>query len=291
MKSNLLLATLALLSSAATALAETAVWQVTKGGTTLYLGGTCHLLRPADLPLPPEYDQAYAAASKVYFETDMARATSPEMQQIIMARGLYDPGQTLGFAVNADAWKKIEAYCAKAGLPIANVSRMKPWLFVFMVTGLELQKMGVNQEGADISFFKRAKADGKPAIALEKFEDHMDFIINLGAGKESEMVISSLDDLAQSIENFPKLVAAWRSGDLAAIDEHALKDMRTEYPEIFKDLIVTRNNAWLTSIDEMLQTPETELVLVGVGHMAGPEGLIARLRERGCEIVQIQAAK
>jgi uncharacterized protein YbaP (TraB family) len=101
------------------------------------------------------------------------------------------------------------------------------------------------------------------------------------------MVSSSLDDLAQSIENFPKLVAAWRSGDLAAVDEHVLKDMRTQYPEIFRDLIVTRNNTWLASIDGMLQTPETELVLVGVGHMAGPEGLIARLRERGCEIVQL----
>jgi uncharacterized protein YbaP (TraB family) len=286
-KAKLLLATLALLSPAATVLAESAVWRVTKGGTTVYLGGTCHLLRPSDLPLPPEFDQAYAAASKVYFETDVARAMSPEMQQLMMERGLYEAGQSLLFAVNADAWKKIEAYCAKAGLPVANVARMKPWLFVIMVTGLELQKLGVTREGADFSFFKRAQADGKPAIALEKFEDHMNFIINLGAGKESEMVSSSLDDLAQSIENFPKLVAAWRSGDLAAIDEHALKDMRTRYPEIFRDLIVTRNNTWLASIDVMLQTPETELVLVGVGHMAGPEGLIARLRERGCEIVQL----
>lgn len=271
--------------------AQTSVWKVTRDGQTVYLGGTCHLLRSADLPLPAEYDQAYAAARKVYFETDLARAMSPEMQQIIQTRGFFGPGQSLQAAVDAGAWRKIQDYCAKAGLPLNSVSGMKPWLFVVMVTALELQKLGVTQEGADAIFFRRAQAEGKPVAALEKFEDHINFMTGLGAGKESEMISSSLDELAQAIADFPKLLAAWRQGDLAAIDEHVLGDMRAKYPDIFKELIVSRNNAWLTSIEGMLKNPEVELVLAGFGHFAGPEGLIEQLRRRGCEITQLKATK
>jgi uncharacterized protein YbaP (TraB family) len=291
MNKPLLLATLALLLPISPALAETSVWKVTKGDRTVYLGGTCHLLRPADLPLPAEFDQAYAAAQKVYFETDIARMLSPDMQQIIMTRGLYEAGQTLQFGVDPDAWGKIEAYCAKAGLPMANVTRMKPWLFVIVVTGLELQKLGVTQEGADVIYFKRAKTDNKPVGHLETFEAHIDFITGMGAGRESEMVRSGLDDLAQSIADFPKLLAAWRAGDLDAVEKEMLEEMRAKYPDIYKQLIVTRNNAWLGTIDDLLKSPEVEFVLAGFGHFAGPEGLIELLRKRGCEITQLKAAK
>jgi len=40
-----------------TASADTSVWEVTSAGNTIYLGGTVHLLRPSDYPLPEEYEQ------------------------------------------------------------------------------------------------------------------------------------------------------------------------------------------------------------------------------------------
>jgi uncharacterized protein YbaP (TraB family) len=239
----------------------------------------------------PEYDQAYAAAQKVYFETDIARVMSPEMQRIISERGLYADGQTLEQTLDAATWQQVKDYCAKAGLPAASVNRMKPWLLTIMIAAMELQKLGVSQEGADAIYFKRAKADGKPAAGLEEFEHHVDLITRIGAGREAELIRSTFEDLAQSIADSPQLLAAWRQGDLAAIEKHVLEEMRTKYPDIFRDLIVTRNNAWLVKIDDLLKSPETELILVGFGHLAGPEGLIAQLRGRGCEITQLQAAK
>jgi uncharacterized protein YbaP (TraB family) len=126
---------------------------------------------------------------------------------------------------------------------------------------------------------------------LETFEAHIDFITGMGAGRESEMVRSGLDDLAQSIADFPKLLAAWRAGDLDAVEKEMLEEMRAKYPDIYKQLIVTRNNAWLGTIDDLLKSPEVEFVLAGFGHFAGPEGLIEQLRKRGCEITQLKAAK
>ena len=44
--------------------AQSSVWKVSKGGNTLYIGGTSHLLRTSDYPLPAEFDLAYAAADE-----------------------------------------------------------------------------------------------------------------------------------------------------------------------------------------------------------------------------------
>ena len=51
--------------------ADTSVWKVTSGDNTIYLGGTVHLLRSSDFPLPEEYEQSYQASSEIYFEIDL----------------------------------------------------------------------------------------------------------------------------------------------------------------------------------------------------------------------------
>ena len=65
----LLLATLLPLTQVS---AQSSVWVATSGEEKVYLGGTVHLLRPTDYPLPAPFETAYAASDKLYFETDIA---------------------------------------------------------------------------------------------------------------------------------------------------------------------------------------------------------------------------
>ncbi len=106
-------------------------------------------------------------------------------------------------------------------------------------------------------------------------------MINLGVGHESAMVLNTIDDIEEIPEQLSQMISAWRSGDVGRIDRMILEDLRTEFPNVFRDLFVTRNEAWLPRIKTLLGTPEVEMVLVGAGHLAGDDGLIARLREQG----------
>ena len=264
--------------------AQTSVWKVTAGENTLYLGGTCHILRPQDFPLPAEFDAAFEAAGALYFETDLQRMMQPETQQVLFARGTFNDGRTLEQALNAKTWEAVQAYCAKAGLPPAQILQFRPWLFTVMIAMVELQKAGVTQEGVDLHFFKRASAAGKTAHALEEFEQHLNHLTNLGAGHESEMVLSTLEDIAEIPSLINDLIRAWQTADLAKVDELMLRDMREKYPSVYEELIVKRNRLWLPKIEKLLKTPETEFVLVGFGHMAGEAGLLAELRQRGYQV-------
>ncbi len=283
---NRLLPLLLAAAFAAPLTAQTSVWKVTRHGQTLYLGGTCHVLRASDFPLPPEYDAAFAAAEQLLFETDLARVQSPEMQRIVQQHGLFTDGSTLEKVLSPEAWQSVQSWCAKNGAPVQRFAGMKPWFFTLMLTVIEMQKLGLTAQGVDVHYFKRAGEAGKQTGEMESFEEHVKFLLNLGAGHESEMVFRSIDELAELPKVMSDMLAAWRSGDLAKLDETMLKELREKYPSIHRELMVQRNQAWLPVIEKLLETPAVEFILVGVAHMAGPEGLVAALRERGCTVGQ-----
>lgn len=281
-----LLAATALTSSL---VAQTSVWKVTRGDSVLYLGGTCHVLRPSDLPLPAEFDQAYAAAKTVVFETDLARAQSAEMQQIVMQRGMFTDGTTLEQALSPEAWAALKKYCEQRQLPIDQLRPMRPWLLTLMLAVIELQKLGVSQQGVDAIYLQRAKADGKSLGELETFECQVAYLTGMADDRPSELVLNSLHDLGNLAKEFPELLAAWRQGDLATLERIMNRELRAKYPELHRKLLVERNDAWLPVIEKLLASPDVEFVLAGVGHMSGPEGIIARLRQRGCTVEQVTA--
>ena len=89
---------------------------------------------------------------------------------------------------------------------------------------------------------------------------------------------------------FSTMTAAWRSGDVDKLSELFLKEMKKEFPKLYKTLFTDRNNKWLDKIETYLQTPQKEFVLVGVGHMVGEDGLIEQLKRRGYEVKKLNSA-
>ena len=271
--------------------AQSSVWKVTRGGNTVYLGGTIHILRPTDFPLPAEFDTAFAASQKLYFETDIGGMKSADVMAKIAAEGMYTDGNTLDKALTPQAWKAAQEYCARAGIPLERLKGMKPWLFTVTLALVELQKLGISMEGVDHHFYKLAGENGKATGELETVENHLKHIFTLGRGHESEMIAKSIDDLSDLPRVFNQIITAWRAGNMAQLDKLMLRDIRQKYPAIFKDLIADRNAAWIPKIEAMLQSRETEFILAGVGHMPGKEGLLALLKARGCTIEQLKAPK
>lgn len=265
------------------------VWKISSGAHAIYLGGTVHLLRPQDLPPPAEFDVAFAAADEVVFETDVARLQSPETLGFLMRQGVYPDGETLRNALTPEAWTAVEQYCATAGLSLAMMEKFKPWMFVMNVTVLELQRIGVGEEGIDFIYARRAAEAGKPTGGLESYEQHLTYLTNLAEGHPSEMILATLQELGRMRAMMEEALSAWRSGDLKRIDALLVEPMRTSSPGVYQQLVVERNRLWLPQLEEMLASDPVELVLVGAGHLPGENGLLASLLERGYEIEPVIA--
>ncbi|MCP3687994.1 MAG: TraB/GumN family protein [Gammaproteobacteria bacterium] len=266
--------------------AETSVWKISKGSNHLFLGGTVHILAQDDYPLPAPFARAYEQAHRLVLETDMQRLQSVEFQQVMLERLSYSGGRTLQDVLSAQTYQKLADYCASRNIPISSIHGFKPGLATTVLLMVELGRLGLTGQGVDAFFSNKARADQKQLGKLETAEQQLDFLVSMGQGEEDQMIEYSLSD----IETLPTLMAsiksAWRSGDMQALEQVAISPYVEEFAETMDMLLNQRNQNWLPKIEAMLATAEVELVLVGVLHFAGEQGLLNQLRSRGYDIAQ-----
>jgi uncharacterized protein YbaP (TraB family) len=261
--------------------AESSVWKAQKGTTVIYLGGTFHVLRETDFPLPPEFDQAYKASQVVVFETDLDKLLEPATRQRLLAKAVYNDGSTVDKHLSAKAYAELNAYAEANDIPLQAFGRFKPSMLMTTLTLMELMKLGVTQQGVDSVYHARAKTDKKAVEGLETVDRQIDYIVSMADGNEDAFVDYSIEEMKTLKKQFELLVGAWRKGDAGKLDELMDGEFRSRQPQIYKKLIVERNRNWLPVIDAYQTTRQTRFVLVGVAHLVGPDGLIEALRKKG----------
>jgi len=264
--------------------AESSVWKAQKDTTVIYLGGTFHVLRETDFPLPPEFDLAYRASQVVVFETDPGKLQEPATQQRLLAKSMYSDGSTVDKHLSAKAYAKLSAYAKANDIPLQAFERFKPSMLMTTLTLLELMKLGVTQQGVDNIYYSRVKTDKKAVEGLETVDQQIDYIVSMADGNEDAFVDYSIEEMRTLKEQFELLAGAWRNGDAGKLDELMDGELRAQQPQIYKKLIVERNRNWLPVIDAYQKTRQTRFVLVGVAHLVGPDGLIEALRKKGYKV-------
>ncbi|MEE9443742.1 MAG: TraB/GumN family protein [candidate division Zixibacteria bacterium] len=266
------------------ALCETSVWIAKTDSSVMYIGGTIHILRESDRPFPPEFDRAYNASEILVFETDIAQLQSIETQQAVMAKAMYTDGRTLDKVLSPEVYKKLDECCTENGLPLASMNQLKPSLIIITLLGMELKKLGADQEGIDAFYHGKATADKKSIKGLETIEEQVKMMTSLGDGNENAFILYSIDDMEKIEEKFTKMLTAWKAGDEVTLYDLFIKEIKQLFPKIFKSIIVDRNMDWMPKIEEYLNTSKTEFVLVGTAHLLGEEGVIAQLKKLGYKV-------
>lgn len=265
--------------------AESPVWRISKGDSHIYLGGTFHLLSSLDHPLPAAFTQAYKDADTLVFETDLEKARTPAFQMAMMKALTFQDERTLQSALKPETFKALEEFLTSRGLQLESFAKFTPGGIGLMIAIMEYQRMGMQpMYGVDAVYHQKAIADGKMLSLLETPEEQLEFIANIGEGQGDSMVAYTLQEIDRLPELISTLKQAWRDGNLEQLDKLALEDSREQFPRTHQSLIADRNNAWLTPIKKMFQDEQTEFVLVGALHLAGPEGLIAQLKKQGYKI-------
>ncbi len=281
-----ILITLLLWAIASQCFSDSSVWKASKGNSEILLGGTFHLLGEADYPLPGEFDRAYSRAQLLVLETDMGKMAGAQFQQQVMQRLTYRNGKTLKGELSLDTYNELKAYCTSREINLADFEHFKPPFLTTVLVITEMQRLGIAGTGVDQHFYQRAIIDVKTIKHLESLESQLEIIVNMGKGYEDEMVMSTLRDMKELGSVIAEMKSAWRNGDLKKIERLGFSEMRKDHPALYQSMIVERNEAWLSHMDSLIATTETELVLVGVLHMVGSDGVLNRLRQRGFTIKQ-----
>ena len=264
------------------------VWKVTDGENSVYFGGTIHILKAENLPLPSEYDRAYAASDKLVFETDIDGVKTAEFQQKMLSKLTLPDGMTLKSHLNDETYTALKRHLDSRGLPIVEFHRFRPSMVALIISVMEYKLNGLDQDGVDQIFATKAKVDGKAIEWFESVDEQLDFIVNLGGGDDNAMINYTLDEIQTLPTLIDDMLSSWRDGDLEKLNKSVVEAMEKTSPEIYTSLIIQRNNNWMPKIMQMLEDKPTEFVLVGAAHLAGKDSIFAKLEAKGYKIAKVK---
>ncbi len=272
--------------NATTSKGSTSLWKVSKDGKSIFIGGTVHLLRKEDYPLPKPFMDAYDASDVLTFETDTKALSNPDLGMTVMEKGMYQDQTTLDSVLSQDVYEQLKAVSEKLGIPIGAFIKMKPGLVITTLSAMQLRKAGIGQDGVDIFFTNKAAEDKKEVQHLESVTSQIDHITTMGEGREDEFVKYSLKDMEGMTEQMGDLILSWKKGKAKPMEEE-IASMKKDYPDTYKSLLVQRNMNWMPQILSYLENGTKAFVLVGALHLYGEDGLLNLLKKQDYQIEQL----
>ena len=264
--------------------ATPALWHVRGQGGDVYLLGSVHILPPDVQWRSPAIRAALGRADIFVFEVPQDEKTITQLQQLIAAKGYLPNGQSLRQQVRPSLRADYDAALAASGLPAAAVDRMRPWLAGLQIMFAQIAKQKFSADnGVDKQLAAQAAKIGKPIRYLETIEEQFALLAPDDRAMEMEVFGAGLEDLRDVVAKVQPLVDVWSKGDVKALDEMINGEL-DQFPAARKALLDDRNQAWLPKIRTMLGEKRTIFIAVGAGHLTGPKGLPALLRDAGYKV-------
>lgn len=270
--------------AAAEAQARPPVWIVRDADSELVLFGSVHVLPPGLDWRPAELDAALAKADDLWFELPIDPASEAKVGQLAATHGMLADGKTLSELLSPQGRQRLQAATADLGVSMAVLDRLEPWFAEVVLAGAEFQKAGAS---ADTGVEKMISGTAPASARRRAFESPEEQIAIFDAAPLSEQIASleqSLVELNDNPKAYDELIAHWMAGDLKALDEDALGPLRAAAPGLYARLVTERNDRWLETLKARLDGQGRTVVVVGVGHLVGKDGLPTRLRALGYSV-------
>jgi uncharacterized protein YbaP (TraB family) len=78
----------------------------------------------------------------------------------------------------------------------------------------------------------------------------------------------------------------WRFGDMKAVEAEQ-EEIKEESAVLYEQGIVERNKKWMVKLRKVLEKKEDTMVMVGIDHLGGSDGLLRALTEEGYKVEQL----
>ncbi|HEV8014632.1 MAG TPA: TraB/GumN family protein [Stellaceae bacterium] len=275
----------ALLLVGGDAVAKPALWVVKGPKATIYLFGTIHILRQGQSWESPEIANAFAASRELWLEVPNADDTQA-VQSLLRGLGL-DQQHPLSTTLSPRDLAHLDNAAKNVGIAAGEKSLepMRPWLASLALSDALLIHAGYDPaSGVERVLQQEAAAANKTVRGFETLEQQMHFFADMPPQLQIDVLEDALSDADAGSSKLDGLVDAWLKGDQAGITHLIVDELKIPFPELYRTLLVARNEAWAAAIAGMLKEPGIRFIAVGAGHLAGPDSLRAKLAQRGIHV-------
>lgn len=284
------LAALACCAAGTPALAQPALWVVRDADSTIYILGTIHLLKPDTQWRTEKLDAALNESTSVWLElpTTNAAAMQSEMMVLVSRYGLA-PAERLSKKLTRDELKTLDEAARLAGLSANQLEVFRPWFAALTISTAAMTHAGYDPaSGVDSKIEGIFRERNITPNGFETAEQQIKVFAGMTPDQELRYLRETMEEYKDAPVELDKMVTQWTTADLAGMEEMFVTEMKTEEPDLYEALLVTRNAHWVPQIENMLQGSGTTFIAVGAGHLIGPESVLAMLAARGIMAERVQ---
>lgn len=260
----------------------------------LLLFGTMHIGRPEFFPLPAPALAAFAEATSVAVEIDVAQRW-PALIDAFRPRVRFRIGQTLSKVMSPELLQRIRAYFGYSDSTWLEIETLQPWWvsnFRF-TTAADRQTGGIESLGIERHVLELSRKAGKTIIELETVDEQVHALAGGSLAEQCAQFEHWFEVVVRRGGLVHELLPAWQRGDLtmlALLKEQTwpatgpLASLRRRFFSEREQRMADR----LTTIAGEQQQPV--FVAIGAYHLVGPDSLLAALSTRGFEIRRLSGS-
>lgn len=260
--------------------ANSPLWVVEHGDTTLYMVGTVHMMRDeGDWPRE-DYERLVKQSDAVWLEIAGVSEPTPEMLGLILRYGV-SPDRPLSEVLTEKELEAMGSLLAGYGVPLESMIELRPWFAYLQIAGLVLVDQGFDPaQGIDIQIEQMANSRNIPVHGLETFESQFEVFADMDEEVQVAILREMIFNSEQAAAELFAALDSWTSGDLSAL-ESIVMEMQEQSPEFYDALLAERNQSMVDGIENILEGEGTVMLAVGLAHFVGPDSIRAILEDRG----------
>ena len=249
-----------------------------------YLYGTIHLIGKEDFHLSDSLLAALDRAQEVVFEVDLEQINNLPAQMGLLMKTFMDGDLTLRDLLSEQDYALVEEHFRKMGLPLFLFERMKPlFLSVFASAALSPDGLSLGQAVSyEFELMDLARAKGKRMGGLETIEFQMSIFDSIPYREQAQMLVETIRNGSEGAD-LEKMVHLYKDQDIQAMVELMGGEEAGGFEDYEHLLLTLRNRNWIPIMEEKMHKGSV-LFAVGAGHLAGADGVIALLRQKGYSV-------
>lgn len=265
------------------------LWRVSGGNCfkSSYLFGTIHLESKNYIDSVPGLNDAIASVDAIYGEIVKDDLRSSKVMSDVLKQSIAPADSTIDKLLSAEDYALVDSVVRdymKGIIGLDRLKKYKPLTVIMQLEAMQLTKYIPDYKslilGLDLGIQSRGEALGKYVGGFETVEEQL----AIGYGSSLEDQAKTLVDMCRKDKDFGQnneaLIAAYHSQDLKALEQHLTDPETGMDAESMEKMCYSRNRKWMDKIVSTMPV-QSMLIVVGVGHLVGEDGLINLLRNRG----------
>jgi uncharacterized protein len=267
-------------------------YRITHAGSrdTSYLFGTMHLLESSYVDTLPQVIAALHHADIVIGELvlDSIVGGAGGLASDALS-GLFD-APALDSLLTKEQYHAVSSAVKQySPVPMMLLNHAEPVIIYTMIlAGMYAKAHPENQTTGvpmDLFFQQAASKLGTPVMGLEQVSDQEQALDSIPLKEQTEELIDLVSHPKTMMHQMDRMLADYRAGRISEIlDDPGFGSFS---PSEMASLLYDRNRKWMDTLVTILDH-HNAFIAVGAGHLAGKQGLVEQLRNRGYQVAWVR---